>query len=256
MERDEVICLKWHSYKVAEPVLLIATLFRGKKSQLLISLLMSWKLILFKTPYFFVTSIFLPKSLVSLLAVVYTFLFLFLGKHFISFLLVTCNVNFPFLIRESNWKNLPFQSQDVLSPLLELSRDIWISKEKWTYFTFKFSKATLTASSASYEIDEFGYLKEVSTKINPFPRICFSYYYIDSFLHIVGLAKSYRTARKLISWYFCVKKGRKIQAVRCQKKSTPYKLLAKFINLVLLNKPSIFSFICGSFLYHSLHFSE
>lgn len=104
MESDEVICLKWHSYKVAEPVLLIATLFRGKKSQLLISLLMSWKLILFKTPYFFVTSIFLPKSLVSLLAVVYTFLFLFLGKHFISLLLVTCNVNFPFLIRESNWK--------------------------------------------------------------------------------------------------------------------------------------------------------
>lgn len=73
-------------------------------------------------------------------------------------------------------KNLPFQSQDVLSPLLELSWDIWISKEKWTYFIFGFSKATLAASSAFFEKDKFDYLKEVSTKINPFPRICFSYY--------------------------------------------------------------------------------
>lgn len=38
MERDEVICLRCHSYEVAEPVLVTDTLFTGeKKSQMLIN---------------------------------------------------------------------------------------------------------------------------------------------------------------------------------------------------------------------------
>lgn len=84
-------------------------------------------------------------------------------------------------------------------------------------------------------------------KLIPFPGfVLHIIYHIDRFLRIVGLAKSYRTARKLISWYFCFKKDREIQAVRCQKKSTPYKFLAQICNLVLLNEPSIFSFMINS----------
>jgi hypothetical protein len=58
-------------------------------------------------------------------------------------------------------------------------------------FHFHDFQAALATSSASLEQDEFGYLKEVSTNFNPFPRICFSCYHIDRFLHLVGLAEIY-----------------------------------------------------------------
>lgn len=108
-----------------------------------------------------------------------------------------------------------------------------MSKQRWTDFSFKFSKATLATSSASFEKDEFGYLKEVSTKCNPFPGFIFHIiYHIDRFLHIVGLAKVYLEGLENWSLDISVSKKKKknnqnILSLQVSEKSTPYKFLAQ-----------------------------